>query len=360
MKNAVFQLIVATIGLTAWVAFIFLLVLLLGLEFLAQSNVLTSLMGYLPSAWLFGPILGLATLLCVLRPGQGIFILTSTLVLWWSLGGYAGWSTGPAPPPQKGELRLLTWNRGQSKNASLREVITAVQPDVIFLQDTKLTHYAGRPQYQDYPWIVGLGEFVMLSRLPLSNVRELRPQVRLRGASQRLWGIEAELNLEQRRVKLVNLHAPSPRGFLYSLVGGRFLWGVLGWLPIRDWPERKAALDAFWDPYHDFFHQLVANWLTHREATVIAGDFNLTPTGPIHRLLCDHWKDAHLEAGEGFGYTFPGNSRNALTFFQPWLRLDAAYLSAHWQVLRCRPIDADAQHLPLCVDLRLAPSHKPQ
>ena len=46
---------------------------------------------------------------------------------------------------------------------------------------------------------------------------------------------------------------------------------------------------------------------------ILAGDFNAPAQGKVARLFASKFQDAHLNAGGGFGFTFPGVTRNPLS-----------------------------------------------
>lgn len=99
--------------------------------------------------------------------------------------------------------------------------------------------------------------------------------------------------------------------------------------------------------------------LAESDPVLLAGDFNTPPMGPIHSQLTKGLQDSHIAAGSGFGFTFPGDTHNPLSLFQPWLRLDRIHFSKHWQALHCSTFDMPAQHLPVIAELQLLPSsHK--
>jgi endonuclease/exonuclease/phosphatase (EEP) superfamily protein YafD len=89
-----------------------------------------------------------------------------------------------------------------------------------------------------------------------------------------------------------------------------------------------------------------------KDPVIIAGDFNTPAFGPIYRLFGDVLQDAHLIAGSALGQTFPGDTRNPLAFFHPWLRLDQVFASAEWEVAHCQPQPVRSQHLPVFAVLR--------
>ena len=67
--------------------------------------------------------------------------------------------------------------------------------------------------------------------------------------------------------------------------------------------------------------------LTSEYAVILVGDFNVPARGYIYGALSDAFNDTFVDGGRGFGFTFPGETRNPLTFNQPWLRIDHAFTS---------------------------------
>ena len=76
--------------------------------------------------------------------------------------------------------------------------------------------------------------------------------------------------------------------------------------------------------------------LDERRPVLVAGDFNLPDRGFLYRMFRRNMVDAHKARGRGYGYTFPGDTKNPLTLFRPWLRLDYVFAGFEWKILRCR------------------------
>ena len=329
--------------------------LIAAMHLLGQSNVTVAALMYAPPLpWLVAPALLLIPAL--------LFDWKSGLVLLLSVPAYLYWHTDFIPQGPGSEVRrsmhtvkVLTWNRGQAKKASLSQLKRELRPDLIFLQDAKLTHYQNNPDYSDFPTIHGVGDFVMLSRWPALSMDPLFPPRDAAVTERRAWGVRCVVAAAGRRCVIYNLHLPTPRDALESYMRGAFLWGILGHLPLGDWEAKRLHYEAFWQPYLTFAENFRRQLAQEIGPVLVLGDFNTPPFGPIHQGLTDGLIDCHRAAGSGFGYTFPGDTRNPLAFFQPWLRLDRVHASDHWKPLSCRPVEAPAQHLPLMVELDLPP-----
>lgn len=66
--------------------------------------------------------------------------------------------------------------------------------------------------------------------------------------------------------------------------------------------------------------------------TIVAGDFNMTAENDGYKMLRTWLRNAHEEAGSGFGFTFPTPNRSMGAFF-PFVRIDHIFVSRHFDVL---------------------------
>jgi len=67
---------------------------------------------------------------------------------------------------------------------------------------------------------------------------------------------------------------------------------------------------------------------------IAVGDYNSPQAGYIHGIFDENLDDAHKTAGSGFGFTFPGTTRNPLSFGGPWMRIDHIFYDPeHWEAL---------------------------
>ncbi|MBE0504808.1 MAG: endonuclease/exonuclease/phosphatase family protein, partial [Desulfuromonadales bacterium] len=68
---------------------------------------------------------------------------------------------------------------------------------------------------------------------------------------------------------------------------------------------------------------------------ILGGDFNSPEQSEIFKLLAGHLHNAHTEAGQGFGFTFPRalQIQNRLIPFFPLVRIDHIFFSSHFTAL---------------------------
>ncbi|HLV11781.1 MAG TPA: endonuclease/exonuclease/phosphatase family protein [Trueperaceae bacterium] len=97
---------------------------------------------------------------------------------------------------------------------------------------------------------------------------------------------------------------------------------------------------------------------TNRDRPLVAaGDFNSTPRSAAYATVTAALRDAWLEAGFGFGQTFPGGPLKPTPFGVPvpdWLlRIDYVFHSEEWRALDARigPWDGESDHRPVLVRL---------
>jgi vancomycin resistance protein VanJ len=98
----------------------------------------------------------------------------------------------------------------------------------------------------------------------------------------------------------------------------------------------RKQTQAFWDHQKSMAAEIAALAKKETAPVIIAGDFNVPNHGQIYHSYRDQFVDAFEEAGSGYGLTFPGFTRNPLTFFGPWLRLDQIFCSAELKPVSCR------------------------
>ena len=69
------------------------------------------------------------------------------------------------------------------------------------------------------------------------------------------------------------------------------------------------------------------------DPVIVAGDFNLPARGQAYHRFAQDLTDTFEARGRGYGFTFPGRTRNPFSLFGPWLRLDLVFVSRDWRVL---------------------------
>ena len=265
---------------------------------------------------------------------------------------------------------VMSFNRGQHSSYSLQPFKNHERPDVSLLQEAarRESNYRRSAGYKEYPHIASMGEFIALSKLPIIAVSEVRSPHRVlfgtRKGSRKsdvqsmpgdLLAMRVELELAGgSRFALYNVHFPTPREILNAGKMGGFLSGLIGF-PGTAMAEKRSLYESYWRKRiiqaEDFIRVLSED----RLPKIIAGDFNMPSNGFIYRLFAECWRDAHTAAGKGFGYTFPGRTRNPFSLGSAWLRLDYVFCSDCWDVVRLNvEKKGNSQHRPISATLVLS------
>lgn len=340
--------------------------------FVGERNATFAFLLYLPQLLWLVPLVPFAAVSWRFG-GRSFWIHPVALILFvisgmgWRPGGLA--AETPSVPGRT--IKVMTFNRGQHSSYSLQPFKNKEQPDVILLQEAlrRTGNYRRAPGYKEFPYIQGSGEFIVLSKWPIVELKEIRSskrvnfstataEMRRAGNSEGgdLLAVRLQLELpEGIKFALYNVHFPTPRDALTASQHGGFLWGLLG---VSGTPMAKKRLvyESYWrqriKQAVDFISQVEGDPLP----TIIAGDFNMPSNGYIYRLFAENWKDAHREAGSGFGYTFPGKTRNPFSLGRAWLRLDYIFSRGEWRVSSSTVGSGDQpQHRPLCAVLVYQP-----
>jgi endonuclease/exonuclease/phosphatase (EEP) superfamily protein YafD len=345
-------------------SYLLLLVLVTGsFHFLGQANLTSAALMYLPPWIWIAPVIFLIPLGLILDRKSSFAMLVAAGMF---TLGHLGFQWRNPPPPGELDalktLRILTWNRGQSKGSSLQELKNQIHPDIILLQEAGGTsrYYKDNPRYVEFAHVSEIGEFMLLSRWPvLSSELVAFFQKRSRHGQPQAAAARFAVDVNGTECVIYSVHLPTPRDSLNSYKRGAFLWGILG-IPGTPWEAKKQFYQQFWDDQIAVARAVQQRATQERFPLLIAGDFNTPAFGPIYDLFADSFSDAHTKAGDGFGFTFPGVTNNPLGLFQPWLRLDQIFASSHLQALSCAPQQMPAQHLPVFAVFTVPPSVAPK
>ena len=270
-----------------------------------------------------------------------------------------GWQFGSRPelpaavtaPP---ELRVLTYNRGQHANQSLQPFKSLTKPDIIVFQEAgkRAARYAADDAYREFGYTADEGEFTVLSRYPIISSRLFETQVE---GQTRQPMARFELDFAGKKIALFCIHPRSPRDILLYYRRGAFLYGIIG-IPGTPLGEKRKINQTYWDGRIGLVEELLEEIKSEPLPVIVAGDLNAPAGGYIHHLIEQQLTDTHEAAGRGYGYTFPGTTRNPLSLGGPWIRLDYVLHDRHWQTIDCvteptRP----SQHRAVTATLRLRP-----
>jgi endonuclease/exonuclease/phosphatase (EEP) superfamily protein YafD len=90
------------------------------------------------------------------------------------------------------------------------------------------------------------------------------------------------------------------------------------------------------------------------DPVIVAGDFNTPARGRVYHAFANELVDTFEKRGRGFGFTFPGKTRNPFSLFGPWLRLDIIFAGKDWRVVdHIVEPDRPAQHRAVVSTLEL-------
>jgi endonuclease/exonuclease/phosphatase (EEP) superfamily protein YafD len=258
--------------------------------------------------------------------------LCAALVLGPLMGLHVSFSHRSANPG----FRLLTYNvwYGNRGNDAIFSAMEAAQADVIVVQATSSRtgeamahHFAGLH-------VQAQSDFAVATRYRIVNVYT-PPMIGEVSAAFVRYTIETPLG----EVDLFNVHPYSPREGFSRIRGG---WvhtarkhGSLEEAIARDTSARDLQLQA-----------LVDEVGRSQRPVIIAGDTNLPERSLLLREYLDSYRDAFVEAGNGYGYTFPCNR------FWPWMRIDRVLLDHHLRAVSAHVGGrGGSDHCPLVVDL---------
>ena len=355
LRAALLWLLRTSTLVIAGIAWLGLVVVALGMEWVGQRNIATAFCMFLPRwIWAF-PLAMTAPVLLLVNWKAGLGALVTVLLYWGPWSGYE-WLGTKEDLSAAADVRLLTWNRGQSNGESLQPFKKRVRPDVIVLQDSarRLPGYENSPDYADLPHLAQMGEFLVLSRFPVRTSIPLAfaTQPEVQGARQTIIGARFEIESPSGPFALYTVHFPTPRDTLSFYRRGVPVYGLIG-IPGTGWGAKRATYQAYWDGQANLHRQLAERLRTETLPKLLAGDFNTPAFGPWHRMYTRLLSDSHSAGGAGFGYTFPGKTSNPLALFRGWLRLDRILADEAWE-LTCQEteINRGSQHLAVFAGYR--------
>lgn len=247
-------------------------------------------------------------------------LLPCAFCLWFVLFPYAGLRVGISKKPDSAGGQVITCmtnNIGQNNRQSFAGFMQLENPDIVLLQDSRFGAFTAA--YRDRH-VGGVGEFSILSKYPIKSARllpELRP-----GHSPAAARFELDVN--GRLLVVYNVHLPTPRSQLLSL-GFRGIFLAIADPSAIQGGRKKYDFSGSMQERSEMIERLKKTIASEPSPVLVGGDFNAPPQAALHRALREMLQDAFMEKGSGFGFTFPGFTRNPLTLFGPWLRLDFLY-----------------------------------
>ncbi len=307
------------------VAYLIILVHVLALmEWHGERNWILAFLLYLPpTGWLL-PLVVL-TPVCLLFRWRLVGVHLACIIV--VIGFYMKpqWSRWPG---SKGPtLTILTNNRGEANRTSPTQFIAEQKPDIVALQE------AGREQaYQEaFPQlqVKAVGEFTLLSRFPIKKAEPLTLALQNQSVGARF-----ELDCDGRTLVVYNIHIISPRRDLDLMRGLGF--PVLIFAPARTrFGPMREQYKTNWAERRDIVRQLAELIAKEKDPCIAVGDFNFPDHGYAYHLFASKFTDAFAASGRGYGFSFPGTTRNPLSLFGPWLRIDYLWSSSKLKPVKC-------------------------
>ncbi len=314
-------------GIVAWAVLIGVPGLLIFTRYAGELLPATAFLLYLPPAlWLVVPALVLLpTLILRWRLGVALAVFLA-ITPWWIFGLRSANS-------KKGSgdgITVLTYNSGQSGPVPLGVVAGGAFPadvgaDVIAMQDTYIyfrDHKLGKgyqpPPVPAYPHLHRFDEFVTYSKFAFV---ESTPVRLLRDERIEVVAIRHVIDVQGRLVVFYNVHLPTPRYLLKRASPTAIALDYFGPDSTSDPVDNyQRALQNGWDAHVETALSLLAQIRAETLPTIAAGDFNFPRYGYLARTYRNSLAEALPDGGCGF--TFPGTTRNPLSFGKPWMRLD--------------------------------------
>ncbi|MCB1064392.1 MAG: endonuclease/exonuclease/phosphatase family protein [Verrucomicrobiae bacterium] len=336
-----------------WVATLFICILLF--RVVGENNLSIAFALYTPRVLLLVPFLLLIPLVLIfhwrLLP---VLLIGGLIFIHYGMGWRFAHRPEAAPSKTGESLSVMTYNRGQHMNQSLQPFKEATRPDIIAFQEAayRAAGYANAVGYEEFVATDSIGEFTLLSRYPIisSSLIEIPDGQRPMQPVARF-----EIDFSGTRIAIYSVHFLSPRDTLGYYRRGAFLYGILG-LPGTPWAEKRRLNQQFWDArvvQAQAFAKIVDE---DPLPTIVVGDFNAPSGGFIHGIFRNILTDSHEAAGHGFGYSFPGTTRNPLSRGGPWMRIDYLFCDEHWETNWCiTEADRPSQHRAVAAQFQLLP-----
>lgn len=238
-------------------------------------------------------------------------------------------------------VRVLSYNidKGHAGAENLAEQVRRFSPDVVVMQEIDVAGAELTRVFQSsYATVEASGQFFIASRFPILSSVDAEPlAMRIDGLRHyRAYLLDTPIG----RLRLLSVHPTSPSWPLNDLRRRGLTWNNLRWdLGVLDQNSELRELEA----------RTIAEAATQSaEPVVIAGDTNLPGLSRILGRHLSPFHDAFVDAGSGFGYTFPSGS--------PWLRIDRLLTGRGLRAVQFqRGMSTASDHLCVVGDFARAP-----
>jgi endonuclease/exonuclease/phosphatase (EEP) superfamily protein YafD len=227
-------------------------------------------------------------------------------------------------------IKVMSYNvwRLNRSYAAIAEVIAKESPDVVMMQEVQrfqmqrihqqLTRLSGH-----YDWSVAYDPAVdqaMISRFPI---------------------VQSQVSARNNRAQKALLRTPFGELVVINIHGYR-----------DGWMKRHFGIESI----------LAQDVLPDRHPLILGGDFNTTDQSETFRAVRRHLQNSHVEAGCGFGFTFPANETIYGHGFRlpsflciGLIRIDHIFYSRHFRAVRAYTVgeSGGSDHFPVMVELEI-------
>jgi vancomycin resistance protein VanJ len=292
-------------------------------RFNADENVYATLILFGPRWVAIVPVAALALISLVVFSWKGL--VASTVMAAIIAGPFMG---GRLPlgnhVPAGKILKIVSFNADAKdfKSDDLQKYLTAIEPDIVALQDAdRVSEAAFPPGWKLVPAKNGLR---LASKHPATLAEEFVSDVvgSARGAAR------FRVLLPTGDVTVIVLHLPTPRNGLEAILA------------------RKP--NAIEDLRNTITHRnkasrVVREWVGEAERVILAGDFNLPVESTIYHRDWSGFTNCFDQAGEGWGYTM-FSKKGSVRIDHVLVR---GFSTASWDV----GPNVGSAHRPVCVGL---------
>lgn len=252
---------------------------------------------------------GLALLPFALRPGRRALLLPlglGALVWLFALMGFV--PPHRSPPAGGPTLRVLSYNTTHALDGAegLRSLILETRPDLVLFQWT--SHLADEamsgPGFEGWT-ILRAAQFTVASRFPILSIEAVGYPS---GAGPPC--AHAILETPLGTLDVYSIRPQSARREI-GATHRRGVWERLRELVQDTRSERVSEMTSFREAQT---RSIAVEAAKAQHLALIAGDSNLPDGSLFLRRYLGRYRDAFVESGWGFGYTYPARL--------PWMRLD--------------------------------------
>jgi len=290
---------------------------------MAETFWLTGALLYAPPAgWLLPLLILLPGSLLLDRAQFPLHLATLLFVIFYSFE----WKAGKGLKLEEADFTVLTNNIGQSGDSSFRKFSESINPDLILLQAVEAKVYRFPNSFPGYH-AAASGEFGILSKHKILDAKPV-PGLERPVASRFV------IDVDGQEVVIYNVHLPTPRNALGSLRGNGFLHSLLKGGGVLSASVRQE-FQEFMDRSIRMAKVIAKEAAGETAPVILGGDFNAPSQGIIARTLSEQFYDAHRKTGHGCGFTLPGRTRNPLSLFGPFMRIDHIYSNSMLKPVGC-------------------------